>query len=336
MVETYSAYHFTHVDNIATIFKSRELRADIDAKPKNNSLDQTIKAKRRTEKIKIAPYGLLGDYVPFYFAPRSPALYQLATGDHQMNKTSQNELVFFRLDFRPGADGLVIESLSLISNQHPLKNGAVLYLATPANIRTRINWKTIQSFLWNDTDEYPNRKSQREAELLIYQRLRLEQTNGARITLATRTNLLQRKIQQMCQENDLRIDVEVQPSYFYDHKSFNEIAGYRIEPYENLENAQLFGEDLTGVNLAGANLTGANLAETNLKGANLSGADLAGANLSEANLTNADLKRANLTGSNFTKANLASARITDAILANTIFDGANLTGPMRRLAVDYK
>ena len=335
MDETYSAYHFTHVDNIATIFKSGELRADIDAKPKNNSLDQTIKAKRRTEKIKIAPYGLLGDYVPFYFAPRSPALLQLASGD-RINKVSQNELIFFRLDFRPVADGLINESLSLISNQHPLKTGAIFYPATPENITTRINWKTIKSFLWNDTDEYPNRKSQREAELLIYQRLRLEQVNGAKITLATRTNLLQRKIQQMCQENDLHIDVEVQPSYFYDRKSFNEIAGYRIEPYENLENAQLFGEDLTGVNLAGANLAGANLAETNLKGADLSGADLAGANLSEANLTNADLKRANLTGSNFTKANLASARITDAILANTIFNGANLTGPMRKLAVDYK
>ena len=335
MDETYSAYHFTQLDNIATIFKARELRADIDAKPKNNSLDQTIKAKRRTKKIKIAPYGLLGDYVPFYFAPRSPALLQLASGDH-MNKVSQNELVFFRLDFRPVADGLINESLSLISNQHPLKTGAIFYPATPENITLRINWKTIKSFRWNNTDEYPNRKSQREAELLIYQRLRLEQVNGAKVTLATRTNLLQRKIQKMCEENDLDIDVEVQPSYFYDRKSFNEIAGYRIEPYENLENAQLFGEDLTGVNLAGANLAGANLAETNLKGANLSGADLAGANLSEANLTNADLKRANLTGSNFTKANLASARITDAILANTIFDGANLTGPMRRLAVDYK
>lgn len=335
MDETYSAYHFTQLDNIATIFKAKELRADIDAKPKNNSLDQTIKAKRRTKKIKIAPYGLLGDYVPFYFAPRSPALLQLASGDH-MNKVSQNELVFFRLDFRPVADGLINESLSLISNQHPLKTGAIFYPATPENITTRINWKTIKSFRWNNTDEYPNRKSQREAELLIYQRLRLEQVNGAKVTLATRTNMLQRKIQKMCEENNLNIDVEVQPSYFYDRKSFNEIAGYRIEPYENLENAQLFGEDLTGVNLAGANLAGANLAETNLKGANLSGADLAGANLSEANLTNADLKRANLTGSNFTNANLASARITDAILANTIFNGANLTGPMRKLAVDYK
>jgi uncharacterized protein YjbI with pentapeptide repeats len=336
MVETYSAYHFTHVNNIATIFKARELRADIGAKPKNNSLDQTIKAKRRTKKVKIAPYGLLGDYVPFYFAPRSPALYQLATGDHQINKTSQNELVFFRLDFRPVADGLVNESLSLISNQHPLKTGALFYTATPESIATRINWKTIKSFRWQDTDEYPNRKSQREAELLIYQRLRLEQINGTKITLATRTNLLQRKIQKMCEENDLDIDVEVQPSYFYDRKSFNEIAGYRIEPYENLEYARLSGKDLTGVNLAGANLAGANLAETNLKGADLSGADLAGANLSAANLTNADLKRANLTGSNFTKANLASARITDAILANTIFDGANLTGPMRILLADNK
>jgi uncharacterized protein YjbI with pentapeptide repeats len=335
MVETYSAYHFTHVANIATIFKARELRADIGAKPKNNSLDQTIKAKRRTKKIKIAPYGLLGDYVPFYFAPRSPALLQLATGDH-MNKVSQNELVFFRLDFRPVVDGLVNESLSLISNQHPLKTGAIFYPATPESITTRINWKTIQCVFWKNTDEYPNRKSQREAELLIHQRLRLEQINGTKITLATRTNLLQRKIQKMCEENDLDIDVEVQPSYFYDRKSFNEIAGYRIEPYENLEYAQLSGKDLTGVNLAGANLAGANLAETNLKGADLSGADLSGANLSHANLTNADLKRANLTGSNFTQANLASARITDAILANTIFAGANLTGPMRILLADNK
>src|SRR6476469_2089684 len=36
--------------------------------------------KRKFKRVKIAPWGTLSDYVPFYFTPHSPMLYNIKTG----------------------------------------------------------------------------------------------------------------------------------------------------------------------------------------------------------------------------------------------------------------
>ena len=65
----------------------------------------------------------------------------------------------------------------------------------------------------------------------------------------------------------------------------------QIEPYANLE-----GADLGCANLMGADLRGANLGCSDLEGADLSSADLEGANLEGADLSSANLRGANLIG----------------------------------------
>jgi hypothetical protein len=64
----------------------------------------------------------------------------------------------------------------------------------------------------------------------------------------------------------------------------------------NLEEAQLFGCDLTSALLEGTNLRRALLREAVLRGAFLTGADLTGANLSEAKLQGAFMDNADLSG----------------------------------------
>ena len=67
---------------------------------------------------------------------------------------------------------------------------------------------------------------------------------------------------------------------------------------KTVENANLYGADLSRTNLSGADLSGADLS-----GADLSGADLSGADLSGADLSGADLSRTNLSGANLYGAN---------------------------------
>jgi len=50
--------------------------------------------KRETRPVPIDPGGTLGDYVPFYFTPHSPMLYNVITGYNDITQRSNDELLF--------------------------------------------------------------------------------------------------------------------------------------------------------------------------------------------------------------------------------------------------
>ncbi len=74
-------YHFTHVNNLKAIRAAGFLRCDSVAREgmtRTEVGDPDIKESRRRRVIPIEPRGRVGDYVPFYFAPRSPMMYRIA------------------------------------------------------------------------------------------------------------------------------------------------------------------------------------------------------------------------------------------------------------------
>jgi hypothetical protein len=74
-------YHFTHVDNLEAIRAAGCLRCDAIARAGMTRTEvgaPDIKESRRWRTIPVEPGGRVGDYVPFYFAPRSPMMYRIA------------------------------------------------------------------------------------------------------------------------------------------------------------------------------------------------------------------------------------------------------------------
>ena len=65
-------YHITHVTNLASILERGGLLCDRSCDEAN--VQQIgyahIKQRRMARVVALAPQGTLGDYVPFYFAPR--------------------------------------------------------------------------------------------------------------------------------------------------------------------------------------------------------------------------------------------------------------------------
>ena len=71
--------HFTHINNLPGIVASGCLQAD-NVVDRSSALqveaaDLEIKTIRKSMQVPLAPYDCVADYVPFYFAPRSPMLY---------------------------------------------------------------------------------------------------------------------------------------------------------------------------------------------------------------------------------------------------------------------
>lgn len=86
-------YHFTHIENLPGIIK-HGLLADnvIDPACYRNSGNQEIKAYRKSKPVCDGKY--VGDYVPFYFAPRSPMLYR----QHSMGLIQNEKIIYLITD----------------------------------------------------------------------------------------------------------------------------------------------------------------------------------------------------------------------------------------------
>lgn len=86
-------FRIVHIDNVGPILaegcKSRNAIAAGAGYVEIGN--QELIAKRTTREVPIAPGGTLSDYVPFYFTPCSPMLYNIKTG-YTVPKKPMNEI----------------------------------------------------------------------------------------------------------------------------------------------------------------------------------------------------------------------------------------------------
>ena len=73
-------YHITHVDNLAGIIDEGGVWSDNDVAKRapgrvRIGYSRLKEIRSRTPVGSVSPGAFVSDYVPFYFAPRSPMLY---------------------------------------------------------------------------------------------------------------------------------------------------------------------------------------------------------------------------------------------------------------------
>ena len=212
-----SVYHFTHLENIASILKDGVLHPDIKVTQPNDYADSDIKQKRRVLKVSVEPFGYLSDYTPFYFTPQSPMLAVVATRNIQgVPPIRQAHLAIIRLNFEPNEDAIINGSSSIVTSKHPLSRGVLIAKATPDNIKKLVNWKVIYSSnRWSVLGVYPDEWQRlRQAELLVHGGL---QINGANLLIFVRTDAALMKVENLIKESGHEVNVEANEKYFHHH-----------------------------------------------------------------------------------------------------------------------
>ena len=124
-----------------------------------------LKEKRASTRVTVGPGGTLADYVPFYYAPRSPMLYANHKGFVAGNPNGQDEIVHLVFDVADLAD----RGDFVITDGHA---------ATPLTTQFddlrglgEIDWPIMEDRYWADTDEDGDRKRRRQAEFLVRDRV---------------------------------------------------------------------------------------------------------------------------------------------------------------------
>ena len=94
-------YRIIHIDNLAHILHNGiHTGGSLDFDPNYKNIgDPSLINHRKNIIAQDPPGGSLSDYIPFYFGPRSPMLYQIAKGYEDIPKHPQENIVYLITSF---------------------------------------------------------------------------------------------------------------------------------------------------------------------------------------------------------------------------------------------
>lgn len=164
-------YHITHVDNLAAIATERYLISDaamLERDGPSVTIGMSAIKKRRVEELAVPchPGTMVGDYVPFYFCPRSVMLYLIYRANHPdlTYRGGQVPIVHLEADLH--------EVVAWVDRQDrrwafSLSNAGARYV----EIRNRldqlseVNWTAVAEMDFRSSDI----KESKQAEFLVHE-----------------------------------------------------------------------------------------------------------------------------------------------------------------------
>ncbi len=203
-------YRITHIENLPYILEHGLLNKNhILANPDYIHIgNQEIIDVRTTTKVKIFGYGFLGEYVPFYFTPKSIMLYNIVTGYYHptVPKRSRNEILVIRCLIEDLADLTDFfftdgQGNDLITEHH----NDLQYL-------DEIDWLSIQQSDFTKSDGDYDRPRRYQAEFLVRNKVPLEKIESFNVYNDEAADIVMYELSKKLITN---LPVYVRPQYFF-------------------------------------------------------------------------------------------------------------------------
>jgi hypothetical protein len=164
-------YHITHVDNLTAIVKEGALLSDAEIIARGGPTAgigmSNIKRRRLRLPVECNPGTHVGDYVPFYFCPRSIMLYVIHCGNHPelSYRGGQGPLVHLEADLH---DVVTWASGTGTAWAFSLSNAGAYYaqFANQLADLVRIDWNAVVSTDFRSAEV----KEGKQAEFLVQTR----------------------------------------------------------------------------------------------------------------------------------------------------------------------
>lgn len=176
-----AVYHFTHVRNLLSIAHAG-LVADIGSRTGRTVVEvgePSIKEARRQRAVPVGPGGVVGDYVPFYFAARSPMLYKIHRGGVPSYQDGCDDLIYLVST----VERLQSEGCPLVFTDRNAATSIAEFTDEENRLGELIDWPLMNARIWRDVPAQPDRKERRMAECLAYRQVPW----SAFVGVATRT-----------------------------------------------------------------------------------------------------------------------------------------------------
>lgn len=162
-------FHFTRVEHLATIIASGlhcDRRAQAEGLLSIEVGNREVKSLRSARGVSVHPGGVVADYVPFYFAPRSPMLYVIDRGGVASYSDGTDRIIYL---------ATTLERLAELGLDPVLSDrNAALRVAAFHRWRdgepedSFIDWPLMKATMWNSDADHPDRMERRMAECLVH------------------------------------------------------------------------------------------------------------------------------------------------------------------------
>lgn len=213
-------FHFTHVDNLPAVLEAGALLSDAVVMANgllaNEAGDPQIKERRRRKSVTCSPGGVVADFVPFYFAARSPMMLLLKSGRVATFTGDHRDLVYLVSDVQRIVEArlpFVITDRNAAGGLADFANDVSILgdLAAPSPQSEFVDWPVMNETWWHDTLEYPDRMERRMAEFLVHGQVPLDLLLG----VAVHSDVQKPRIEQMFVDAGRATEVVARPDWYY-------------------------------------------------------------------------------------------------------------------------
>jgi hypothetical protein len=169
--------------------------------------DSDLIIKRNDYPVKInPPGGMLGDYVPFYFGPLSPMLYNIKTGFGGIKKQSQSDIIYVLCK----AQDIVRECKEWCFTDGHAKKAISGFYNNLKDI-DEVDWNIVKEKYWNNTEEDFDRMRRKQAEFLVKDKVPVNCISGIAVYDEKKRILLEEMVKKL----DLNIPVKIITQFYY-------------------------------------------------------------------------------------------------------------------------
>jgi len=162
-------YHITPIENLRRMLGGGELRAkralDQEDTGYTSIAHQSIQDRRAHTPVPCGPCGVLHDYVPFYFAARSPMLFAISRGNVEGFTGGQQSIVHLVST----AQAVQAAGLGFVFTDGHGIMAFTEFFDDLAHL-DEVDWPLMEARYWADTDDDLDRKRRRQAEFLVHRR----------------------------------------------------------------------------------------------------------------------------------------------------------------------
>lgn len=199
-------FRITHIENLPFILKQGLHCRNCEPQDPNFAPigSGDIISKRDRFQVPIAPKGVLSDYVPFYFAPRSPMLYKAYVNNDR--PPPQREIVYLVSKAQIIADS----SLQYVFTDGHAIMGFTAYF-NQLQYLENIDWQTMRLKYWRDTPDDNDRRRKRMAEFLVYNQVPIECVK----MIGVYDESMKNQVENLIQEHQRNIIVKVSRPWFF-------------------------------------------------------------------------------------------------------------------------
>ncbi|HEY2647348.1 MAG TPA: DUF4433 domain-containing protein [Candidatus Acidoferrales bacterium] len=214
-------FHITAISNLPSIAKAKKLSAKAELQKKGiaygNIAYQGAQGKRAVKMVAKPPGGVVHDYVPFYFAPRSPMLFTINKGNVPDCPHRQPDIVHMETTVEAIADsGLHYvfydynATLDIATCYSSIKDlGKINWALFHENPRMDGYCQFFNSRL--DDPKYALRRETRQAEFLIHKSVPLSLMN----VVGAYDEDKAAEVRQIFEDADVDLQVEAKPNWYF-------------------------------------------------------------------------------------------------------------------------